>query len=400
LSRVTDPGALPPVPYTNLQLQQQTLAAQVYSGVDVVGTPTAVIVLTPAGLADPAVRNAFEQMVNASLYGTAPGPVEVHAADLTAPRPWAASGWSQSGRPGVAALLPMLPAPSTVTGYSPSGSPTTTWSPAGSAPPYPLTAPPAWSPPGSAPATTSRTSSGVIVAIVAAILAVLVLGGGAIALVLFAKKGTDGHTPVAGPSAGPSAIDRTLAGPTTPAPNTAAPSPSTSSDSTKPSLRSVPARSVVGPTFGPNEETYTMAFPGWPFAFRTPKTWGCLGGNIPKLPDAKAWVCIDEQHPEKKQKVNVMFRACPTTCTPAERQTMNNAWFDEPTKARQGGDDRTSFVETQRNSEGFYTVDFSRFFSPEPGQPLKWQVGVFVKSPPETAGDVQKILNDIASQTP
>ncbi len=397
---MTDPGVLPPVPYGNLQLQQQTPAAQVYSGIDVVGTPTTIIVLTPAGLADAGVRHAFEQMVNASLYGTVPGPVEVHAADLTAPRPWAASGWSQSGRPGVAALLPLLPAPSPVTGYLPFGGPTTTWNPAASGPPYPVTAPPAWSPPVPPPAARSRTSGGVIVAIVAAVLAVLVLGGGAIALVLFAKRGTGGQAAVTTPGTGPSAIDRTLAGPATTAPNTRAPSASTSSDSTKPSLRSVPARSVLGPTFGPNEETYTMAFGGWPFAFRTPKTWGCLAGNLPKLPDAKAWVCIDEQHPEKKQKVNVMFRACPTTCTPAERQTMNNAWFDEPTKARQGGDDRTSFVETQRNSEGFYTVDFSRFFGPEPGQPLKWQVGVFVKSPPETAGDVQKVLNDIATQTP
>jgi hypothetical protein len=384
---VTDPGAPPPVPYTRLQVLQQTWAAQVYAGVDAAGTPVMVIALTPAGLADPAVRRAFDDAVNASVYGLA-GPLEVHAADLTALRPWAATAQSQSGRPGVAALLSMLPEPAPVSEYpssggaasggpssggaasgGPSSGGATAWNPAASPPPY---------------ATPSGTSAGTIPAIVAAVVAVLVLCGGAFALVVVVKRSSDRPT---------------AAAPGT-APGTGAPSASTLPDPTKPSLRSVPARSVVGPTFRPDEETYTMAFGGWPFAFRTPKTWGCLKGNISSIPDANAWVCIDEQHPEKKQKANVMFRACPTTCTPAERRTMNNAWFDEPAKARRGGDDRTSFVETLRNSEGFYTVDFSRFFGPQPGQPLKWQVGVFVKSPPETAGDVQKILNDIYSQTP
>jgi hypothetical protein len=398
LSRVTDPGVLPPVPYTRLQLLQQTGAAQVFSGVDVVGAPVTLIALTPAGAADPAVRGPFEQAVNASIYGAGQGPVEVHAADLTAPRPWAATAWSQSGRPGVPALLSMLPEPSPVTGYLTSGGPTTTWTQAAPSP-YQVTAPPAWSPPEPPPAARPGTSRGVIVAIVAAVAAVLVLGGGGIALVLAAKHRSDQHSPVAAPTTTPG-IDRTLAGPSTAAADSSGPSPSTSADTTKPTLRPVPDHSVLGPTFGPSEATFTMAFSGWPFAFRTPKTWGCLKGNIPSLPDAQAWVCVDEQGPNKKAKVSVMFRACPTTCTPAERDTMNKAWFDEPAKARQGGDDRTSFVETQRNSDGLYTVDFSRFFSPQPGQPLKWQVGVFVKSPPETAGDVQKTLNSIASQTP
>jgi hypothetical protein len=399
LGRVTDPGVLPPVPYTRLQLLEQTAAAQVFSGVDVVGAPVTLIALTPAGAADPAVRGPFEQAVNASIYGAGQGPVEVHAADLTAPRPWAATAWSQSGRPGAPALLSTLPDPSPVTGYLSSGGPTTTWGQPASASPYQVTSPPAWSPPEPPPAAAPGTSRGVILAVVVAVAAVLVLGGGGVALVLNAKHGSDQTSPVAGPTT-PTGVDRTLAGPTTTAPDTAAPSPITSTDSTKPSLRQVPERSVVGPTFGPTEETFTMAFEGWPFAFRTPKSWGCMKGNISNIPDAKAWVCIDEQHPEKKQKANVMFRVCPTTCTPAERDTMNKAWFDEPAKARQGGDDRTFLVETQRNTDGFYTVDFSRFFGPQPGQPLKWQVGVFVKSPPESAGDVQKILNDVFSQTP
>jgi hypothetical protein len=394
LSRVTQPGAAPPVPYTNLHLEQQTRVAQVYSGVDMVGSPATIIVLTPAGVADPAVREAFDRTVNASLYGTTSRAVEVHAADLKAPQPWAATTWPQPDRPGVAALLSMLPEPAPVTNYTLSG---TAWRPAGSAPTT------TWSPPA-APAPAAgrpRTSPGVIVGIVAAILAVLVLGGGAIALVLSVRHSPDGHGPIAGPTTGlPAPINPVRSGPTDTAPATGAPSPATSTDSTTPALRQVPARSVVGPTFGANEETYTMAFPGWPFAFRAPKTWGCLAGKVDNLPDAKAWVCVDEHNTNARQKVNVMFRPCPTTCTPAERQTMNNAWFDQPTKARQGGDDRTFLVETQRNDKGYYTIDFSHFFGPQPGQPLKWQVGVFVQSPPETKDAVLKTLNDIFTQTP
>ena len=47
-----------------------------------------------------------------------------------------------------------------------------------------------------------------------------------------------------------------------------------------------------------------------------------------------------------------------------------------------------------------YSVDFSHFFAAMPGEPLSWQVGVYVESPPETRDEVLKILNEIRSQTP
>jgi hypothetical protein len=118
------------------------------------------------------------------------------------------------------------------------------------------------------------------------------------------------------------------------------------------------------------------------------------------LPGARAWVCVDEQNVGAGQRVNVMLRPCPTTCTPAERREMDRAWFDEPARALPGDDDRTSYVETQRNARDRYSLDLSRFFAVRAGQPLRWQVGVYAESPPETRGQVQKILNDIVTQTP
>jgi hypothetical protein len=169
--------------------------------------------------------------------------------------------------------------------------------------------------------------------------------------------------------------------------------------SPEPALRRTPPVRVVGPSFGAGERTYTMAFPGWPFAFRTPPDWGCLAGSL-DLPGSRAWVCVDEKNPGSQQRVNVMLRPCPTTCTPAEQREMVDAWLDEPDQAVAGPDDRTTYVERESNLRGLYEVDLSRFFADPTGGPLRWQVGVYVESPAQTRAQVQKVLNDIATQTP
>jgi hypothetical protein len=406
---VTDPTAPPQVPYTGLVQLQQTRAAQVFTGVDAAGVAATVIALTPAGQADPAVRRTFEQVVNASVYSGLAGPVQIDAADPTAARPWAATSSAHTGptgRPGVAALLSTLPEPSPAGAHHPvAGGPgsagsSTAWNPAvpyAPGPPYQVTTPPRpWSPPTGP----WRSSDRLVIAIVLAVVAVVVLGSAAVA-VISATRSDPTRLPAAA-SAAPGA-GWTLTSPSAAPPRTWSPSPTLTvppSEVTRPSLRPVPARRVVGPTFTSADRTFTMAFPDWPFAFRTPITWGCLRGRAAGLPDAIGRVCIDETNPGKRQRVSVMLRPCPTTCTQAQRRAMNDTFFDEPDTARRVGDERTSFVETRRDSEGFYAVAFSRFFGPPGGQPLKWQVGVTIKSPPETALDVQKILNDIYSQTP
>lgn len=161
----------------------------------------------------------------------------------------------------------------------------------------------------------------------------------------------------------------------------------------KPTLREAPARSLVGPTFSAGEDTYTMDFTGWPFAFRTPGSWGCVAGKVP-LPDAKAWVCIDEGDPGNGQRLQVMLRPC-EPCGAADQKKLTTAWFDKGAKGRVH-DARTSYVETPRDAKGRYTLDMSHFF---PADAPKWQVGVGAFSPPAAKADIQKIFNDVLTQT-
>ena len=168
----------------------------------------------------------------------------------------------------------------------------------------------------------------------------------------------------------------------------------------KPTLRQVTARSLIGATYAASDATYTMEFPGWPFAWRTAKTWGCLAGTIDSMPDAVARGCIDEGNPSDKQRINIMIRACPTTCTAAEQTTMTAQWLDEENKAKAGPDGRTWYVETQTNASGYYTFDVSMFIAAQPGktQGLKYQVGMSGQSPPQYKDEILKALNDVYSQ--
>lgn len=156
---------------------------------------------------------------------------------------------------------------------------------------------------------------------------------------------------------------------------------------------------VKGPHFAPGEPVFTMAFPGWPFAYRVPSTFGCIKGTVEGLPDAKGYACIDETHLNAKHKINIMFRPCPTICTRSEQQSMTKAWFN-PGQRPIAFDASTTYVETASNDKGRYELDMSHFFGEKPGGPLQWQVGIYIESPPATKATLQKVINDVRSQTP
>src|SRR5690606_17414231 len=164
----------------------------------------------------------------------------------------------------------------------------------------------------------------------------------------------------------------------------------------EPELRDVEAISVLGPVWEDGEETYTMSFPGWPFAFRTPPGWGCLAGSYDPIPEAPAWFCIDESNPDNEQRVNVMLWECPTTCTADEQQAMIEAWLDDPDDAVRPDDLPVAYVEYEENPRGHYAIDLS-FFGGAGGE-TRWHVGVYAEAPTETRDVVLKILNDILSQ--
>lgn len=162
----------------------------------------------------------------------------------------------------------------------------------------------------------------------------------------------------------------------------------------KPPLRPAPARTLVGPSFAPGDDTYTMSFAGWPFAFRTPSSWACANRRV-DLAEVKVWVCVTDLDPDSEQRLQILVRPCPAPCGQKERAVLNADWFN-PALRPQQRDPNTWYVETPRDTKGRYALDMSRFF---PVEEPKWHVGVGVHSPPSAKSDVQKIVNDVLTQT-
>ena len=61
-------------------------------------------------------------------------------------------------------------------------------------------------------------------------------------------------------------------------------------------------------------------------------------------------------------------------------------------------DESTSYVEKPKDAKGRYTLDMSHFFRAADGT-RTWQVGVGGYAPPATRADIQKIINDVLTQT-
>jgi hypothetical protein len=383
---VTHPHALPPLPYTQLRALRQSAAVDVFSGLDSTGAPITVAVLTSAGAADPTVRAAFVELASSSAYAAVAGQVAVHASDLACQRPWAAN-WQFPGQTGVEEWATILPGPTG--GFVPSGGSVA------------FAAGPAvepWQVKTSQGPVVARKGRRLWVPVLAVSLVVVVIAGAIVAAIISNRSGhgTGGTgnrsaDPVASQSSQPAA---------SPSGSGQASPPALPGGSEKPTLRQATQRIVAGPSYAQGDSTYLMAFKGWPFAFRTPASWGCLAGKVDNMPDAVGWVCVDEQNAEAKQKLTVMLRPCPTTCTASERSDMSMKWFDGATNVKSVVDDRTWAVEVDDVANDEYSIDLSRFIPATPGETTKWQVAVLTKSPRGTKATVQKIVNDIVTQTP
>ncbi len=422
------------LPFLNLQCVQRTAAVEVLTGTDYSHQPVTVVILTPAAAAEERFRKAFRIAVNRAREHLALNEVDIHQADMDAPRPWAASYRrpEQTGAERLVTVMGILPPPTpSVTSGAPAmfadaqssgrwGTPTpaSDRAVAGYAPvspargvSTPVSAPVSgaaasasgsWTstpvPPPLAPSGGDHQRSIVmILSVTAVVLAFLVTVSIVVALNRRSESSAD----------------------PTPAPTTSTPSPSvenTTAPTASPTEEPPPSQEttrlgegrpeliedaepvvLVGPTFTVDEPTYTMAFRGWPFAFRTPASWGCARQPYNAMPRVESWVCKDEETHIADQFLLVILRNCPNGCDQQEQQEMNEEWLSQPESARQF-DEVTAYVEIHIND--LYYIDLGRFFAEEPGGPLLWQVGVFVSSPQGSRETVQKIVNDILTQTP
>lgn len=271
------------------------------------------------------------------------------------------------------------------------GQPGVQWGHSGAQFPQPTPQQGAWEVPPLGHTGPPRNNNTTLIAVLAVVV-VLVLAGVA-GLVLLRSGGSQENAAAATSTTTTTTSAATTSATATTSTSAAAPAPGT------PALREGLSPVVLlGPTFQDGEDTYTMAFKDWPFAFRTPGSWGCMKGTIDSIPDANAWGCVDEGDSKAGQRVNLMVRKCPTTCDAATRTTFDEAWFDKADAAKEF-DPNTRYVETPANEDGKYTIDLSRYFAAEPGGEPVWQVGVFVESPTATKDAVLKTLNDVLTQT-
>ncbi|WP_157224125.1 hypothetical protein [Nocardia paucivorans] len=236
----------------------------------------------------------------------------------------------------------------------------------------------------------ARNSNGPLIAVLVVVV-VLALAG-VVGLVVLRGSDSEENTTATGTTTATASTTRSTSRTTS-----AAPTSALSGD--EPQLRTVPSVVVLGPIWGDGEDTYTMAFKGWPFAFRTARSWGCLKGSIDAIPDAQAWRCVDESNRNAGQRVDIILRKCPTTCDADTQRRYNADWLKENADRATRFDDRTVYVVEQSNERGRYSVDLSRYFADPSGGELVWQVGVYAESPPATKEVVLKAVNDIVTQT-
>ena len=274
------------------------------------------------------MRGAFAEAVNRGSYSSDPGQLPIHAADLSAAQPWAASyqcrgGWAPSG--------PWTVCP---VGAPWRRCPTTCRSDAARRPRW--TSPPAAGPGWSASAAGLRLGAAGRRAVVAAADAGRVVahradrcrcGGGAGG----AARGGDGagagparrrHRPGRGGSLPGGDLPRPCDFPRVGAPGpgasagTGTPEPDSSE---KPLLRQVNPVTVLGPSFATGDDTYTMAFRGWPFAFRTPGFVGLHRRGGGQVPGGQDLALRRRTQPGPGQRVDLVLRQCTEGC-PATRQ--------------------------------------------------------------------------------
>ncbi|MEU4426328.1 hypothetical protein AB0F81_37375 [Actinoplanes sp. NPDC024001] len=163
----------------------------------------------------------------------------------------------------------------------------------------------------------------------------------------------------------------------------------------KPALKEgQPGRRLTGATFEDGEKTFTMQFEGWPFAFRTPQSWGCLVART-DIPDSKAYICVDEGNPGSGKRLAVLLRACPAPCGAKQQNTLSKNWFRAGEKPRKF-DATTKFLEVEKSR---YQLVMSHFFAATGEGRPQWQVALDATSPVKSRAEMQKVVNEILTQT-
>jgi hypothetical protein len=161
----------------------------------------------------------------------------------------------------------------------------------------------------------------------------------------------------------------------------------------RPAHRSGAAQPLVSAVFGATDATRKMDLPGLPFTFLTPSSWGCLTGSV--TVSAQAWRCIDEHAGTDRPQLDIVVRHCAAACTEAQRAELDTLLTHPATY--QVRDTATRYAE--RVVDGRYVLTLNRVFTVVARGAADWQLLVEAEAAPGDAATVQKIVNDVWSQT-
>jgi hypothetical protein len=166
---------------------------------------------------------------------------------------------------------------------------------------------------------------------------------------------------------------------------------------------------VTGAVYGPGERTETRDDLGLPFAFRLPVDWPCVLGTV-RPAEILRHCFVDAGSGDAGQanrlRVRMILRPCPGACAAATRRELDRDWLSEwrdqtgpwkqlppPTRVV---DAATRWTE-QRDGTGYVLV-MSHVFTAPGG--ARYHVGAAADGPAAKAAALQKIINDIRTQTP
>lgn len=166
-------------------------------------------------------------------------------------------------------------------------------------------------------------------------------------------------------------------------------------------LSTHPPVSVVGPVFGPTEPTITRNDLGIPFAFRLPPGWACVRYSADQAHGVRR-ACIDSDVTHFTEQVRIVISECEDGCQPTTRAEMTRGgwpsmWAPPATAGWATRDADTRFVE-RVGPDGRYHLWMAHFATANGGAAIV-RIGVAVDGPTASRETLQKIVNDIRTQT-
>ncbi|WP_035859263.1 hypothetical protein [Cryptosporangium arvum] len=167
-------------------------------------------------------------------------------------------------------------------------------------------------------------------------------------------------------------------------------------DADLPAFRKALPVIVTGSIFDSGEQTDLIQREGWPFAFRVPVGWFCDEAMVIDGANNDGVECRPPGR-TNGSSVAVGIRDCESPCDSETQELMNR---DIASGTLIEGDATTSYTEVANPKDNVYSLFVSHFFGSEPGQPLRWQVVVRGSGPHTDRAAIQKVANDIRTQTP